>query len=398
MKRLRFNDGLLMVCTTSTLRKGGGRPPLGRLAGSGLLHHLVYLLERETLCLRNQEVGVDEGASAQASPDEEDGRLQVSTLLTNHVRGDDSNNGVPEPVGGSGQANATRSDGKRENLANDDPSARSPGGSKPEDEDGDESNLGIDRRDVVGDAVGGVGRVGVRVVETNSDTDNGNQELADQHAKRTDDQDGSATESFDGPERERRGANVDESEDQRDQESVANGASRLEERGGVVEDEVDTSPLLHHLKRSTQDGSAKVGLGTEHAALETVGPATEPGGGGNESALVFLIGNDFGNLSLDVLGVGGLAANARQSVDGLLNLTLLDEVSWRIGQEEQANSKDQSPGELNSDGDAVCSRVIEVLGGIDNNRRQHDTNRDAELVAGNKSATNFARALQEFAR
>lgn len=53
--------------------KGGSGLPAGRSTGSGLLHHLVDLLERQTLGLGDQEVGVDESASAETSPDEEDG-------------------------------------------------------------------------------------------------------------------------------------------------------------------------------------------------------------------------------------------------------------------------------------------------------------------------------------
>ena len=70
--------------------ESGGRLPAGRGTGGGLLHHLVNLLEGETLGLRNEEVGVDECASAQTSPHEEDTRLEVALVDADHVRGDDS--------------------------------------------------------------------------------------------------------------------------------------------------------------------------------------------------------------------------------------------------------------------------------------------------------------------
>ncbi len=67
--------------------EGGRRLPLGRGPGGGLLHHLVDLLERQALGLGNQEVRVDKGAGTQAAPDEEDGRLEVALVGSNHVLG-----------------------------------------------------------------------------------------------------------------------------------------------------------------------------------------------------------------------------------------------------------------------------------------------------------------------
>ena len=52
---------------------------------------------------------------------------EVALVLSSHVRSDDSNDGVPEPVRGGGEGNATGTDGEREDLANDDPSTRTPG-------------------------------------------------------------------------------------------------------------------------------------------------------------------------------------------------------------------------------------------------------------------------------
>ena len=56
----------------------------------------------------------------------------------------------PEPVGGGGETHTTRSNGEREDLANHDPGTRSPGRCEEEDEDGDEGDLSIDSREVVG--------------------------------------------------------------------------------------------------------------------------------------------------------------------------------------------------------------------------------------------------------
>lgn len=85
--------------------KSGIGLPLGRVSGVGLLHHLVNLLQSKTLGLGDEEVGVDESAETQTAPDEEDGRLHVTLGLTDHVRGDDGDDGIPQPVGSSRQTN-----------------------------------------------------------------------------------------------------------------------------------------------------------------------------------------------------------------------------------------------------------------------------------------------------
>ena len=378
--------------------EGGGRLPLGRGAGSGLLHHLVDLLQRQTLGLGDQEVGVDPGSSAETTPDEEDGRLHVATVRSDHVGGDDGNDGVPQPVGGSGETNTTGADGQRENLANDDPSTRAPGGGEEEDEDGNEGNLRVDGRDVVGNEVGAAVSLEallVSVVEALGDTDDSNEELADQHAESTPEEDGAAAEALDSPEGDGGGEDVDDGEDHGNQEAVGDGASRLEELGRVVEDEVDTGPLLHHLERGTEDGLAEVGVAVEQRSLEAVGPRSEPGGAGNQLTLVFLIGNDLGKLDLDVLGFLGLTAQARKRVGGLGEVALLDVVTRRVGEEKQTTGKDDSPDELNANGDAVVGRGLQLLGAIDNAGSQHDTDGNAELVTGDQSTTDLARALTE---
>lgn len=98
------------------------------------------------------------------------------------------------------------------------------------------------------------------VIEADCDTDDGDKELTDQHAASTVDQKSAASEPLDCVEGDGRRADVDEVEDEGDEERVGNCASRLQEGRGVVEDEVDTSPLLHHLKRSAEDCLPQVGV------------------------------------------------------------------------------------------------------------------------------------------
>jgi len=334
------------------------RLPLGRSARGGLLHHLVDLLEGQTLGLGNEEPGVDEGARAQASPNEEDRRLEVALVSADHVRGDDSDDGVPEPVRGSGKSNTARADGEREDLADDNPGTGTPGAGEEEDEDSDKGNLGVDGGDVNSASI--ASSVDIGLVEADGDTDNGNKELADQHAKSTPDEQRTTSELLNGVEGDGSGADVDEGEDQGDQEGVADGAGRGQEGGGVVEDEVDTGPLLHHLHGGSEDGLAQVGVGLEDGATEAVGPALVPATSGDDGALVFLVGNNLGELGLDVLAVLGLTTESGEGVASLLDAATLDEVSRGVGKACNTTTEDDTPSKLDADGNAVLAAVTTV--------------------------------------
>jgi hypothetical protein len=378
----------------AALDESVGRAPLGRGPGGGLGHHLVDLLEGETLCLGDEEVGVDEGDGAEAAPDEEDGRLEVTLVGADHVGGDDGDDGVPEPVGGGGEGDTARADGKGEDLADEDPGTGTPGGGEEEDEDGDEGDLGVDGGDVVG-ARGAVGEGG-GVVETLSHTDDSDQELADEHTERTDEEECAATELLHSVEGERGGADVDEGEDERDQEGVADGAGRLQEGSGVVEDEVDTGPLLHHLERGTEDSLAEVGVGLEEGSLEAVGPARDPATGGDKLALVLLVGNDFSKLKLNHgpelsrLGVGGVdTTDLHQSLLGLIGTAALDKVTRGVREAGNTTTEDKTPGELDTNGDAVLASVTTTLDAIVDTGSKQETNGDAELVTGDEGTADL---------
>jgi hypothetical protein len=80
------------------------------------------------------------------------------------------------------------------------------------------------------------------VVEADCNTNNSYKELADKHAQSTPEKYRTTTPFLNCIEGDRCRADVDQSEDEGDQESVTNCASRLQEGSGVVEDEVDTRP------------------------------------------------------------------------------------------------------------------------------------------------------------
>lgn len=124
-------------------------------------------------------------------------------------------------------------------------------------------------------------------------------------------------------------------------------------------------------------------------ALEAVGPAAEPVGGWDKLSLVLLVGDYLGNLSLDILGVGWLTSKALESLARGFDVSSLDEVSWRVWQEHETASEDDSPSELDSDWDSVGTSVGSVLCSIDHARSEQQTDGNAELISCNQGTTDF---------
>lgn len=153
--------------------------------------------------------------------------------------------------------------------------------------------------------------------------------------------------------------------------------------------------MLHHLHRSTEDSSAEVRLAIPEAALEAVGPAADERSRGDDLALVLLVGDDLGDLRLDILGVLGLTSDPGKGLDGVFDAATLDKVSGRVGEEEQTTSEDDGPRELEADGDLVGLHAVEVLGSVDDAGSEEETDGDAELVTGDEGTANLLGALIE---
>ena len=258
------------------------------------------MFKGEALGFGYKEIGVDKRTRAEGSPHEEDVGLEIASVLTNHVRRNDGDDGIPQPIRSSGESNATRADGNREDFASNNPCTRAPGGSEAENVDANERNLGIDGSDIVGDWIS-INFVGV--VETDGVADGGNNELAHEHSEGTPDEERATTESLDCPERYRGRQDIDKCEDEGDEESITNGVRRLEERSRVVEDEVDTRPLLHHLDGCSQDSATKVALGFPYATREAAGPTGKVTVPGYDLALVLGVRHDFCEFNFDIFGV-----------------------------------------------------------------------------------------------
>lgn len=372
----------MLLAKVHLSRESGVWLPLARGAGSRLLQHLVDLLEGKTLGLGDEEVGEYEGNAAESAPHEEDVGAETGRVgaVGDEVGGDDTDDAVPEPVRGSGETDTTRADGEREDLADDDPGARSPGGSEDGDVQADERNHGADS---VGVGVGGVS------VLASGGTNDPDDELHDDHTSGTEDEDGTTSNLLDHDEGSRGGEHVDEGGDHGDQEGVVDRAELLEEDGAEVEDEVDTSKLLHHLDEDTDKGTASVGRRLGDAALEASCPGADVAGLGNNGHLVLVVGNDLSKLVLDVLRVDGLATDTAESGGSLVELSLLDVETRGLGEESKTGGEDDGPQELDGDRDTVRSSIAAVLGGVDDAVGEQNTDGDAELVTSNNGTTDL---------
>ena len=89
----------------------------------------------------------------------------------------------------------------------------------------------------------------------NGGTDDGDDVLEDSHGNGAVDEEGTTTKLLNGVEGDRGGANIDNGGDHRDQKWIAQ-SNLLEEGGVVVEDEIDTSPLLEHLQHCSDEDFA----------------------------------------------------------------------------------------------------------------------------------------------
>ena len=203
-------------------REGAVRLPLVGGTGSALLEHLVDLLESKTLCLRDEEVGEEEGDAAKTTPHEEHVGAELGRVGTvgNKVGGNDTDDAVPEPVGRGRDTNTTRADGEREDLADNNPSAWTPGRSEDGDVQADEGDHGLGGI--------GVGRV-VDSVLTGGSTNGTDDKLHNDHTCSTKDQKPATSYLLNQEERGWSGEHVDEGGDESDEEGVFDRTELREE-------------------------------------------------------------------------------------------------------------------------------------------------------------------------
>jgi len=250
---------------------------------------------------------------------------------------------------------------------------------------GKEKDIKANKCDLASD-----GRPVVRLrYSTGSDTDDTNDELADHHTRGTPDHNCTTAPFLNDIEGNRSGADVDKGRDKTNEEGVRDCAELLEKGGAEVEDKVDTSPLLHHLKGNTKDGSAEVGRWVGETAGKASKPRAKVAGLRNDRHLILVVGDDFGQFLLDVLRSFWLTTELGQDVDCLVEVSLLDKVTRRLGEQEETGSKNDSPQHLEGHWDTVGAGIESVLGAIVDARSEQDTDCNAELVSRHEGSTNL---------
>lgn len=152
---------------------------------------------------------------------------------------------------------------------------------------------------------------------------------------------------------------------------------------------------MHHLEGGSQDGTAQVRLLDPKATSETILPASEPAGIGDNAALVFLVGDDLREFSLNVFGVGRLIADNAEGLPGFFDAALLDEIARRVREEYKSSSQNDCPDKLDCNRNAEGTGVLAFFGAVDQARRQHETDGDTELVASDNSTSNTLGALSK---
>ena len=104
-----------------------------------------------------------------------------------------------------------------------------------------------------------------------------------------------------------------------------------------------------------------------------------------------MVGDNFGQLMLDIVRVGWMTSDPSKSDRSSIDPALLNIPSRRFGQEEESDTEDQSPQELDSHWDSVGTSVHPILGGVDDAICDQDTDGDTELVSGYNGTSNLSR-------
>lgn len=257
----RIDDTALVGDASLVLLHSLGGTPLGGVGCPGdLFVEQVDLFQAETLGLVDHAVDESDADEAAAEPDEEDLGLKVGIALAeiNEVGSRVGNGPVEQPVGGGGDTKRLGTGLERENLTSDNPGKGTPSRSKEEDVNADKGDGGLGGRFVVAGNL-----AGDWVLVTRNGTGNSHDELGDGHTDGTEKQQWATSPFVSCVKTRDRGDDIDGRRNHRDDEFVLD-ASALEVASSVVENEVDTSELLKHLKQASSD------LALENRGLEAI--------------------------------------------------------------------------------------------------------------------------------
>lgn len=240
---------------------------------------------------------------------------------------------VSKPVSSGSQRSLLGTSTERESLANDDPGHGTPSTS----ERGDEHARRHDHDNT--NSLVGVGIDG--------SSDGGENEEPGRLPERTDEQRPAATELLNNVETVESHDNVDSAKNELHQDRVVD-AGRREDSSAVVEEVVDTSPLLEEVNEDTEESTVDE-LGNAGLGVEALDPATS-------TNLTLLLENlpHLVEIVLDkgVLGIILQATEAAQSHARILPATLLSEPSRAFGNDHDTTAKGQGEQDTKTDDNA----------------------------------------------
>jgi hypothetical protein len=213
------------------------------------------------------------------------------------------------------------------------------------------------------------------VLDADAGANTSNDELADSHADGAEEQKRATTPSLNEVKTRKSRGDVDGGGDHGNSERVRN-AGTLEERGAVVEDEVDTGKLLESLEETA---SRKTLAKVAAEAVEVRSLA--------QGHLVLMVGHDLTELLNNSWVVDVQSAESGEGLGGTLGVATLDVHARSLGKDEHAEEDNKGPGELNGDGDAVAAGVIAVLGGVVDNCSNEKSDSDRPLVGTNNGSS-----------
>jgi hypothetical protein len=119
-----------------------------------------------------------------------------------------------------------------------------------------------------------------------------------------------------------------------------------------------------------------------------VGDAEAVDVGSLAQLLLVEVGNtDFVEFGLELGMVRGKGDESGESMGSIVVALLLDEPSRRLGEEDHTDGENETPNELQSDGELPRRMVGPVLGGIVDDTGEEKTDGDRPLVTGDDCAT-----------
>lgn len=210
--------------------------------------------------------------------------------------------------------------------------------------------------------------------------DKGVDEERHHHPRRTDHEDGTATEALDDPQAGNGAHDVDGAENDLGGVAVLD-AGGGEHGGTEVEEEVGTSELLTSLKNNTEGGAEQHTRASEDLCeMELCGAF----------ALLVQLSLDVGNLLVDNGAAVGETDELGDGLASLFDAALGVGIARGLGEEENTGSEEQGPSESQAVGNAPCGTVgVGLVSAPVDHLSSPDTKGNEELVRRNNDTADL---------